>query len=78
MIEEKKARRRRHFGDRPVVWVPFWGISKLRRRGGVFPGEIPGELIDYDKWYASTVLWTVRKKRFEQRSWRSPGSAFTA
>ena len=52
MIEEKKARRRRHFGDRPVVWVPFWGISKLRHRGGVFPGEIPGDLIDYDKWYA--------------------------
>ena len=52
MIEEKKARRRRHFGDRPVVWVPFWGISKLRYRGGVFPGEIPGDMIDYDKWYA--------------------------
>ena len=52
MIEEKLARRRRHFGDRTVTWVPFWGISKLRLRGGVFAGEIPGELIDYDKWYA--------------------------
>ena len=50
--EEKKARLRRHFGNRPVTWVPFWGISKLRRRGGIFAGEIPGDLIDYDRWYA--------------------------
>ena len=52
LIEEKKARLRRHFGDRPVAWVPFWGISKLRLRGGIFAGEIPGDMIDYDKWYA--------------------------
>ena len=52
LIEEKKARLRRHFGDRPVAWVPFWGISKLRLRCGIFAGEIPGDLIDYDKWYA--------------------------
>ena len=52
LIEEKKARLRRHFGDRPVAWVPFWGISKLRLRCGIFAGEIPGDMIDYDKWYA--------------------------
>lgn len=51
LIEEKKARLRRHFGDRQVAWVPFWGISKIRLRYGVFPGEIPGDLIEYDKWY---------------------------
>ena len=49
--EEKRARLRRHFGDRPVAWVPFWGISKLRQRGCVLAGEIPGDMIDYDKWY---------------------------
>ena len=51
MIEERRLRLRRHFGDRPVVWVPFWGISKLRQRGCVLAGEIPGDMIEYDKWY---------------------------
>ena len=50
--EEKKARLYRHFGNRKVTWVPFWGISKIRHRGGVFAGEVPGDLIDYDKWYS--------------------------
>ncbi len=44
-----------HFGDAPIVWVPFWGISKLRRRGGGFAGEIPGHLCDYDSWYAHAL-----------------------
>jgi len=47
----KKERLQHHFGDRPISWVPFWGISKLRRRRGIFAGEIPGDLIEYDKWY---------------------------
>ena len=51
-LNEKKARLRRYFNGKPIVWVPFWGISKLRRRGRSFAGEIPGDMISYDQWYA--------------------------
>lgn len=50
--KEKKARLRHYFNGKPIIWVPFWGISKLRRRGLSFAGEIPGDMIDYDQWYA--------------------------
>ena len=54
MVEykEKKARLRHYFNGSPIVWVPFWGISKLRKRGRSFAGEIPGDMLSYDKWYA--------------------------
>jgi len=39
------------FGSKPIIWVPMWGISKLRKRVGRFAGEIPGEAIWYDQWY---------------------------
>ncbi len=42
---------RKYFGDRPIAWVPMWGISKLRHRGGEFPGSIPGNSLWYDQWY---------------------------
>ena len=51
-LNEKKLRLRRYFDGKPIVWVPFWGISKLRRRGLSFAGEIPGDMISYDQWYA--------------------------
>ena len=50
--KEKKARLRHYFNGSPIVWVPFWGISKLRKRGRSFAGEIPGDMLSYDKWYA--------------------------
>ena len=50
--DEKRARLRHYFGGRPIVWVPFWGISKLRRRGRTFAGEIPGDMLCFDQWYA--------------------------
>jgi hypothetical protein len=40
-----------HFGGRPIVWVPMWGLSKLRQRGGEFAGSIPGNALWYDRWY---------------------------
>ncbi|MHC4872531.1 MAG: hypothetical protein ACYTFY_11865 [Planctomycetota bacterium] len=40
-----------HFKDKVPVWVPMWGISKLRRRGGNFAGAIEGKSLYYDKWY---------------------------
>ena len=39
------------FGSKPVIWVPMWGISKLRARGGGYAGEIPGEALWFDEWY---------------------------
>ena len=42
---------RKLFGSKPIVWVPMWGISKLRKRGGRYAGEIPGEALWYDQWY---------------------------
>ena len=51
-IDAKKARLYRYFKGKPIIWVPFWGISKLRRRGRSFAGEIPGDMLSYDKWYA--------------------------
>ena len=51
-IDVKKARLYRYFKGKPIIWVPFWGISKLRRRGRSFAGEIPGDMLSYDKWYA--------------------------
>lgn len=39
------------FGSKPIIWVPMWGISKLRKRGGTFAGEIPGGALWYDQWY---------------------------
>ncbi|MFA7230375.1 MAG: hypothetical protein WC071_03815 [Victivallaceae bacterium] len=39
------------FGAKPIVWVPMWGISKLRKRGGEFAGEIPGNALWFDQWY---------------------------
>ncbi len=39
------------FGNKPIIWVPMWGISKLRGRGGRYAGEIPGEALWYDQWY---------------------------
>jgi|GEM_PF-1494107 len=39
------------FGTKPIIWVPMWGISKLRKRGGTFAGEVPGEALWYDGWY---------------------------
>ena len=50
--DEKRARLRHYFGGRLIVWVPFWGISKLRRRGRTFAGEIPGDMLCFDQWYA--------------------------
>lgn len=44
-----------HFGQRQICWIPFWGISRLRRRGGCFAGAIPGDLQDYDSWYEHAV-----------------------
>ncbi len=40
-----------HFGQRPIVWVPMWGISKLRHRGGEFAGCVPGNALWYERWY---------------------------
>jgi hypothetical protein len=40
-----------HFGDKPLVWAPLWGISKLRKRGGGFAGSINGMASWYDEWY---------------------------
>lgn len=51
-LNEKKARLRHYFNGKPIIWVPFWGISKLRKRGRSFAGEIPGDMISYDQWYA--------------------------
>ncbi len=45
------AKIRKLFGTKPIVWVPMWGISKLRKRGGRFAGEIPGEALWFDRWY---------------------------
>jgi hypothetical protein len=42
---------RKLFGSKPIIWVPMWGISKLRGRGGRYAGEIPGEALWYDQWY---------------------------
>lgn len=39
------------FNDTAIIWVPMWGISKLRRRGGRYAGEIPGDAQWYDEWY---------------------------
>jgi hypothetical protein len=39
------------FGSKPIIWVPMWGISKLRKRGGAFAGEIPGQSLWFDQWY---------------------------
>jgi hypothetical protein len=41
----------KRFGSKPIVWVPMWGLSKLRKRGGRFDGEIAGEALWYDQWY---------------------------
>ncbi len=40
-----------HFADKTIVWVPMWGLSKLRRRGGRFAGAIDGKARYYDQWY---------------------------
>ncbi|MFA6567720.1 MAG: hypothetical protein WCS96_05865 [Victivallales bacterium] len=39
------------FKASPVVWVPMWGISKLRKRAGSFAGEVPGDALWFDEWY---------------------------
>ena len=39
------------FGSEPIIWVPMWGISKLRKRGGAFAGEIPGQALWFDQWH---------------------------
>ncbi len=44
-----------YFGENPIVWVPMWGISKLRKRGGGFAGAIDGKTEYYDKWYARAM-----------------------
>lgn len=33
----------------------MWGISKLRKRAGRFAGEIPGDAVYYDEWYARAM-----------------------
>lgn len=37
------------------IWVPMWGISKLRRRGGSFAGAIPGDARWFDAWYSHAM-----------------------
>lgn len=43
------------FGDKPVVWVAAWGISKIRKRGGQFAGAINAATRWYDDWYARVM-----------------------
>lgn len=45
------AKIRKRFGDKPIVWVAAWGISKLRKRTGKFAGSIRGEALWFDAWY---------------------------
>lgn len=53
---------KKFFKTSPIVWVPMWGISKLRKRGGRFAGEIPGDALWFDEWYARAMSReTVRK-----------------
>ncbi len=44
-----------HFGTKPIVWVPAWGLSKLRKRGGQFAGVINGAATWFDDWYARAL-----------------------
>lgn len=46
---------KKHFGSKPIIWVPAWGISKLRKRGGKFAGAIPGDALWFDDWYARVM-----------------------
>ncbi|MBN2641133.1 MAG: hypothetical protein JXR78_05745 [Victivallales bacterium] len=46
---------KKFFDKAPIIWVPMWGISKLRRRAGRFAGEIPGDAQWYDQWYARAM-----------------------
>ncbi len=46
---------KQHFGAKPIVWVPAWGISKLRKRGGQFTGVINGAATWFDDWYAHAL-----------------------
>ncbi|MFH1377202.1 MAG: hypothetical protein ABIH86_00430 [Planctomycetota bacterium] len=50
------------FGDEPVIWVPMWGLSKLRRRSGRFAGAIDGHAQYYDDWYARAFSKDVLAK----------------
>ncbi len=45
-----RAKLQRRFGAKPIVWVPAWGISKLRRRGGQYAGAVPGDALWFDAW----------------------------
>ena len=47
---------------RTKIWVPMWGISKLRRRGGSFAGAIPGDARWFDAWYSHAMS----EETFEQ------------
>lgn len=53
---------RHHFGDNPIVWVPAWGISKLRKRAGRFPGAILGQALWYDEWYDRAMSRETARK----------------
>ncbi len=46
---------KKFFKASPIVWVPMWGISKLRNRAGRFAGEIPGEALWFDDWYGRAM-----------------------
>lgn len=50
------------FGSKPIIWVPMWGISKLRGRGGRYAGEIPGEALWFDQWYQRAMSRENAKK----------------
>lgn len=51
-----------YFGEKPIVWVPMWGISKLRKRGGGFAGAIEGKTSYFDKWYDRAMSEDTAKK----------------
>ena len=51
-----------HFDSKPIAWVPMWGISKLRKRGGGFAGAIEGKATYYDKWYDRAMSEDTAKK----------------
>lgn len=40
------------FGSKPIIWIPAWAISKLRKRTGKYAAAIEGEGEWFDDWYA--------------------------
>ncbi len=51
-----------HFAEKPIAWVPMWGLSKLRKRGGRFAGAIDGKARYYDQWYERAMSEETAKK----------------